>query len=128
MVWTPPPPRSGHPYYMHDAIYAQPGALRLLMRGNEDALAGAAARLKTMDRVILCGIGTSWHATLSASYYSVTPASSAIASAPSIRSSSRTTGRSPTIAPERSSSAIAAPNGIRWRRSRRRRGRPASAW
>src|SRR5437867_13431438 len=64
MVWTPPPPRSGHPYYMHDAIYAQPGALRLLMRGNEDALAGAAARLKTMDRVILCGIGTSWHATL----------------------------------------------------------------
>ena len=49
---------------MHDAIYAQPGALRLLMRGNEDALAGAAARLKTMDRVILCGIGTSWHATL----------------------------------------------------------------
>src|SRR6059036_2732580 len=64
MVWTPPPPRSGHPYYMHDAIYAQPGALRLLMRGNEDALAGAAARLKTKDRVMLCGIGTSWHATL----------------------------------------------------------------
>src|SRR2546430_3027869 len=64
VAWTPPPPRSAHPYYMHDAIYAQPGALRLLMRGNEDALAGAAARLKTMERVILCGIGTSWHATL----------------------------------------------------------------
>src|SRR5262249_31816379 len=64
MAWTPPPPRSAHPYYMHDAIYAQPGALRLLMRGNEDALAGAAARLAAMERVILCGIGTSWHAAL----------------------------------------------------------------
>jgi len=49
---------------MHDAIYAQPGALRLLMRGNEEAMTGAATRLRTMDRVILCGIGTSWHATL----------------------------------------------------------------
>lgn len=64
MTWTPPPPRAGHPYYMHDAIYAQPGALRLVMRGNEAALAGAAARLRTMDRVLLAGIGTSWHATL----------------------------------------------------------------
>jgi len=64
MSWTPPPPRSGHPYYMHDAIYAQPGALRLLVRGNADALAAAAARLRAMERVVLAGIGTSWHATL----------------------------------------------------------------
>ena len=64
MTWTPPPPRSGHPYYMHDAIYAQPGALRLLPRANADALAAAAARLTAMDRIILAGIGTSWHATL----------------------------------------------------------------
>ena len=64
MSWTPPPPRSGHPYYMHDAIYAQPGALRLVMRGNEEELAAAAVRLRAMDRVVLSGIGTSWHATL----------------------------------------------------------------
>src|SRR5919198_5264910 len=64
MNWTPPPPRTAHPYYMHDAIYSQPGALRLVMRGNEEALAAAAARLRTMERVILSGIGTSWHATL----------------------------------------------------------------
>src|SRR5919198_2028268 len=64
MNWTPPPPRTAHPYYMHDAIYSQPGALRLVMRGNEEALAAAAARLRAMERVILCGIGTSWHATL----------------------------------------------------------------
>lgn len=64
MTWTPPPPRPGHPYYMHDAIYAQPGALRLVRRGNEEALAAAAARLRGLDRVVLAGIGTSWHAAL----------------------------------------------------------------
>lgn len=64
MAWSPPPARSGHPYYMHDAIYAQPGALRLVLRGNRDALAAAAARLRETERVILAGIGTSWHAAL----------------------------------------------------------------
>lgn len=49
---------------MHDAIYAQPGALRLVMRGNEEALAGAADRLRGVDRVLLAGIGSSWHACL----------------------------------------------------------------
>ncbi len=64
MAWTPPPPRTGHPYYMHDAIYAQPGALRLVLRGNGEVLAGAAERLRGAERVVLTGIGTSWHATL----------------------------------------------------------------
>ena len=49
MSWTPPPPRPGHPYYMHDAIYAQPGALRLVTRGNEAALDGATERLRGME-------------------------------------------------------------------------------
>src|SRR2546429_1661176 len=64
MTWTPPPPRAGHPYYMHDAIYAQPGALRLVTRGQGDLIDGAASRLSGMDRVLLSGIGTSWHAPL----------------------------------------------------------------
>jgi glucosamine--fructose-6-phosphate aminotransferase (isomerizing) len=64
MAWTPPPARSGHPYYMHDAIYAQPGALRLVTRGQGELIDGAAARLRAMERVLLSGIGTSWHATL----------------------------------------------------------------
>ncbi|MCI0372387.1 MAG: peptidoglycan-binding protein, partial [candidate division NC10 bacterium] len=38
MVWTSPPPRPGHPYYMHDAIYAQPGAIRLVLRTNAEIL------------------------------------------------------------------------------------------
>ena len=35
-------PRTEHPYHMHDAIYAQPGALRLVMRGQGEVLAKAA--------------------------------------------------------------------------------------
>src|SRR5206468_4038110 len=60
----PPPPRAGHPYYMHDAIYAQPGALRLVTRGQGELIDGAALRLRATERVLLSGIGTSWHATL----------------------------------------------------------------
>src|SRR5262249_53452329 len=64
MAWAPPPPRTAHPYYMHEAIYAQPGALRLVMRPNAAALEGAVGRLRATDQVLLTGIGTSWHATL----------------------------------------------------------------
>ncbi len=58
------PPRSGHPYHMHDAIYAQPGALRLLTRGQGASLTAAAARLAAAPHVWLAGIGSSWHAAL----------------------------------------------------------------
>ncbi|MBI3007446.1 MAG: SIS domain-containing protein [candidate division NC10 bacterium] len=64
MIWTPPPPRPGHPYYMHDAIYAQPGAIRSVLRRNAGILKTVAAQLKTADRILLSGIGTSWHACL----------------------------------------------------------------
>ena len=64
MAWTSPTPRPGHPYYMHDAIYAQPGAIRLVLRNNAGILRTVAARLKTADRILLSGIGTSWHACL----------------------------------------------------------------
>jgi glutamine---fructose-6-phosphate transaminase (isomerizing) len=61
---SPPAARSGHPYYMHDAIYAQPGALRLVARGQGDAIEAAALRLRGLDHVLLTGVGTSWHAAL----------------------------------------------------------------
>ncbi|MBI1736605.1 MAG: SIS domain-containing protein [Candidatus Rokubacteria bacterium] len=58
------PPRTGHPYYMHDAIFAQPGALRLVGRGNDAALDATAAKAREAARVVLAGIGSSWHAAL----------------------------------------------------------------
>jgi glutamine---fructose-6-phosphate transaminase (isomerizing) len=64
MTTSAPAPRAGHPYHMHDAIYAQPGALRLVGRGNEAALAGAVAALAKATHVVLAGTGTSWHAAL----------------------------------------------------------------
>lgn len=64
MSESPPSPRTGHPYHMHDAIYAQPGALRLVARGQGDAIEAAALRLRALDHVLLTGVGTSWHAAL----------------------------------------------------------------
>ena len=49
---------------MHDAIYAQPGALRLVARGQSDAIEAAAIRLRGLEHVLLTGVGTSWHAAL----------------------------------------------------------------
>jgi glucosamine--fructose-6-phosphate aminotransferase (isomerizing) len=56
--------RTRHPFHMHDAIYAQPGALRLVTSGNETALDAAAAALREAERVVIAGIGSSWHAAL----------------------------------------------------------------
>jgi glucosamine--fructose-6-phosphate aminotransferase (isomerizing) len=47
---------------MHDAIYAQPGALRLLTRANGAALGAAADRVQRAARVVVTGVGSSWHA------------------------------------------------------------------
>lgn len=49
---------------MHDAIYAQPGALRLLTRGQSAALAAAAAPLSDAEHVWVTGVGSSWHVAL----------------------------------------------------------------
>ena len=64
MTANEPAPRTGHPYYMHDAIFAQPGALRLVARGQGGAIEAAAARLRELDHLLLTGVGTSWHAAL----------------------------------------------------------------
>lgn len=64
MAWSPPPPRPGHPYFMHDAIHRQPEALRAVLGANAAGVRAVAERLGTLDRVLLSGIGTSWHACL----------------------------------------------------------------
>src|SRR5262245_8326405 len=56
--------RSGHPYHMHDAMYAQPGALRLVTRGQGAVLTAAAAKLASAPQVWITGVGSSWHAAL----------------------------------------------------------------
>ena len=56
--------RSGHPYHMHDAIFAQPGALRLVTRGQGAVIDEAAAKLAGASHVWITGVGTSWHAAL----------------------------------------------------------------
>ncbi|HEX3178709.1 MAG TPA: SIS domain-containing protein [Methylomirabilota bacterium] len=64
MTTAAPGPRAGHPYHMHDAIYAQPGALRLVGRGNQPAISASAAALRKASHVVLAGSGSSWHAAL----------------------------------------------------------------
>ena len=59
-----PSPRAGHPYFMYESIFAQPGAIRLVVRNNRATVEMAASRLREMERVLLLGIGTSWHAAL----------------------------------------------------------------
>lgn len=49
---------------MYEAIQGQPAAIRSALRRNQEGLKVVAARLRTMDQVLLSGIGTSWHACL----------------------------------------------------------------
>lgn len=62
VAFVPPPPRGGHPYYMHDAIRAQPDLIRRALAANAAGLDAAAADLRAAGRVIATGIGTSFHA------------------------------------------------------------------
>jgi glutamine---fructose-6-phosphate transaminase (isomerizing) len=56
------PPRGKHPYYMHDAIFAQPAAVDAVLAGSKDGIERAAEAVTEADRVYLTGIGTSLHA------------------------------------------------------------------
>jgi glucosamine--fructose-6-phosphate aminotransferase (isomerizing) len=56
--------RNAHPYHMHDAILAQPGAVVRVVGRNEGVLDEFAPRMPSCERIILAGIGTSHHASL----------------------------------------------------------------
>ena len=56
------PPRSEHPYYMHDAIMAQPAALESVLAAPGEGFERAAEAVTEADRVYLTGMGTSLHA------------------------------------------------------------------
>jgi glutamine---fructose-6-phosphate transaminase (isomerizing) len=54
--------RNRHPFYMYDAILAQPVAFSGVLEKNEGAIDDFAAAAASCDRLFLVGIGTSLHA------------------------------------------------------------------
>ena len=61
---TTPAPRDRHPYYMYDAIVAQPDAIRSVILIQQEHCAKVAEVLSQKRRIYVVGIGTSWHAAL----------------------------------------------------------------
>jgi glutamine---fructose-6-phosphate transaminase (isomerizing) len=57
-------PRTSHPFFMHDAILAQPEAFVRAVERNEGAADEFASRIASCERIFLAGIGTSHHASL----------------------------------------------------------------
>ena len=66
---TPPPARTGHPYYMHDAILRQPAALAEMQDKHAPTVRPVAAELAAKRHIYIVGIGTSWHAVLVAEHW-----------------------------------------------------------
>ena len=56
--------RTTHPYHMYDAIQAQPACAAEALQTNTSQLDGASDLLRQQQHLILCGIGTSFHAAL----------------------------------------------------------------
>ncbi len=57
-------PRTDHPYYMYDAIVAQPDAIGSVILNQKARCAEVAEVLSNKRRIYVVGIGTSWHAAL----------------------------------------------------------------
>ena len=57
-------PRTQHPYFMYDAIVAQPDAIQAVITSQKDRCAEVAEVLAQKRRIYVVGIGTSWHAAL----------------------------------------------------------------
>jgi glutamine---fructose-6-phosphate transaminase (isomerizing) len=60
--------RNSHPYHMHDAILAQPGAFVRAIERNRAAVDEFVSLMASRERVFLAGIGTSHHASLVGEY------------------------------------------------------------
>ena len=67
-MFTPPPPRSAHPYYMYDCIQDQPEVIAQVLDSQAGAAKELAGRIASRSRVHVVGIGTSWHASLVGEY------------------------------------------------------------
>ena len=56
--------RTSHPYHMYEAIYGQPSAIGRILEEERDAIGALARAVGSASRVLVVGIGTSWHAAL----------------------------------------------------------------
>src|ERR1700720_1813206 len=56
-----PEPRTAHPYYLYDAIHAQPALIEKVL-ARRDAIKRAADAMAEKERITFVGIGTSLHA------------------------------------------------------------------
>jgi glucosamine--fructose-6-phosphate aminotransferase (isomerizing) len=63
-----PERRANHPYHMYEAIQAQPACAAEALQANALQLDGAADLFRRQQHLILCGIGTSFHAALVGEY------------------------------------------------------------
>lgn len=64
-----PDVRTAHPYYMYDAVYQQPEAVSAMLRRHASGARDVASHLANKKRLFLVGIGTSWHAALTAEHW-----------------------------------------------------------
>jgi len=68
-VTQPQEVREGHPYFMYDAIQDQPRAVQLMLDTHQTTAEKMAETLAAKKRIYLVGIGTSWHAALTAEHW-----------------------------------------------------------
>jgi len=61
--------RQSHPYFMYDAIHQQPSAVRDMLDRHAKQAQEVASLLAQKRRLYLVGIGTSWHAALTAEHW-----------------------------------------------------------
>ena len=65
---TPADARTAHPFYMYEAMREQPDAFAAVAGRTAAAAEACAPRLAACDRLYFVGIGTSYHAALTAEY------------------------------------------------------------
>ena len=61
---TQTPLRDSHPYHMHEAIGGQPAAIARVLTEETEGVAELALAAESAERILVVGIGTSWHASL----------------------------------------------------------------
>ena len=65
---TRPPMRHAHPYHMHEAILGQPDAISRMLAEERHSIGALADIARTVEKIHIVGIGTSWHASLVGEY------------------------------------------------------------